>query len=149
MAPRERVESALTAQSCHRVRASIAEVLRHLGWEFMKKFSRRFQQAFGLDGVDWNKLMIILMKIDVDWKDLHMKQRGKVRIAEEMSEGREIGKNVHLLQPSAKKLKKILVMCFAWSMALYEAETWTLQRSEEKRIKAFEMWIWRRGKRVK
>ncbi|KAJ4445475.1 hypothetical protein ANN_07283 [Periplaneta americana] len=35
------------------------------------------------------------------------------------------------------------------SVALYEAETWTLRRSEEKRIEAFEMWIWRRMERVK
>ncbi|KAJ4435654.1 hypothetical protein ANN_18270 [Periplaneta americana] len=32
---------------------------------------------------------------------------------------------------------------------LYEAETWTLQRSEEKRLEAFEMWIWRRMEHVK
>ncbi|KAJ4435446.1 hypothetical protein ANN_18061 [Periplaneta americana] len=29
------------------------------------------------------------------------------------------------------------------------AETWTLRQSEEKRMKAFEMWIWRRMERVK
>ncbi|KAJ4450349.1 hypothetical protein ANN_01769 [Periplaneta americana] len=29
------------------------------------------------------------------------------------------------------------------------AETWTLRRSEEKRIEAIEMWIWRRMERVK
>ncbi|KAJ4438662.1 hypothetical protein ANN_14609 [Periplaneta americana] len=34
------------------------------------------------------------------------------------------------------------------SVALYGAETWTLRRSEEKRIEAFEMWIWRRLERV-
>ncbi|KAJ4441534.1 hypothetical protein ANN_11390 [Periplaneta americana] len=34
-------------------------------------------------------------------------------------------------------------------VGLYEAETWTLRRSEEKRIEAFEMWIWRRMERVK
>ena len=28
------------------------------------------------------------------------------------------------------------------------AETWTLQRNEQKRLEAFEMWIWRRMKRV-
>ncbi|KAJ4451395.1 hypothetical protein ANN_02857 [Periplaneta americana] len=33
--------------------------------------------------------------------------------------------------------------------ALYGAETWTLRRSEEKGIEAFEMWIWRRMERVK
>ncbi|KAJ4449074.1 hypothetical protein ANN_00469 [Periplaneta americana] len=50
--------------------------------------------------VDWNKLTGILKKIGVDWKDrrlfcnLYMKQRVKVRIGEEMSEGSEIGRGV-------------------------------------------------------
>ncbi|KAJ4429905.1 hypothetical protein ANN_22109 [Periplaneta americana] len=38
------------------------------------------------------------------------------------------------------------------SAALYGAETWALRalrRSEEKRIEAFEMWIWRWMERVK
>ena len=48
--------------------------------------------------MDWKKLVGILKKTDVDWKErrllsnLYMKQRIKVRIREEMSEGREIGR---------------------------------------------------------
>ncbi|KAJ4432058.1 hypothetical protein ANN_20672 [Periplaneta americana] len=42
-----------------------------------------------------------------------------------------------------------LVKCFVWSVALYGAETWTLRRSEEERLEAFEMWIWRRMESVK
>ena len=43
------------------------------------------------DRVDWKKLMVILKKIGVDWKErrllsnLYMKQRMKVIIGEEMS----------------------------------------------------------------
>ncbi|KAJ4434001.1 hypothetical protein ANN_16320 [Periplaneta americana] len=48
-----------------------------------------------------------------------------------------------------KELRKRLVMCFVWSVALNVAETWTLRPSEEKRMEAFEMWIWRRMERVK
>ena len=48
-----------------------------------------------------------------------------------------------------KDLRKRLVKCFAWSVALYGAETWTLRRTEQKRLEAFEMWIWRRMERVK
>ncbi|KAJ4434654.1 hypothetical protein ANN_23219 [Periplaneta americana] len=33
-------------------------------------------------------------------------------------------------------------------VALYGAETWTLRRSEEKRLEAFEIWMWRRMERV-
>ncbi|KAJ4446722.1 hypothetical protein ANN_13419 [Periplaneta americana] len=51
--------------------------------------------------------------------------------------------------PLEKELKKRLVKCFVWSVALYTAETWALRRSEEKRIEAFEMRIWRSMQRVK
>ena len=52
------------------------------------------EKAF--DRVDWKKLMGIQKKIGVDWKDtrllcnLYMKQRIKIRIGEEMSEGKDI-----------------------------------------------------------
>ncbi|KAJ4427601.1 hypothetical protein ANN_25249 [Periplaneta americana] len=48
-----------------------------------------------------------------------------------------------------KELRKRLVKCFVWSAALYGAEIWTLRRSEEKRLEAFEMWMWRRMESVK
>ena len=54
------------------------------------------EKAF--DRVDWKKLMGILKKIGVDWKErrllsnLYMKERMKVRIGEEMSKGRKIGR---------------------------------------------------------
>ncbi|KAJ4451478.1 hypothetical protein ANN_02941 [Periplaneta americana] len=51
--------------------------------------------------------------------------------------------------PLEKQLRKRLVKCFVWSVALYEAETWTLWRNEEKQIEAFEIWIWRRMECVK
>ena len=34
--------------------------------------------------------------------------------------------------------------CFVWRVVLYGAKTWTLRRNEQKRLGAFEMWIWRR-----
>ncbi|KAJ4448528.1 hypothetical protein ANN_10546 [Periplaneta americana] len=43
--------------------------------------------------------------------------------------------------PLEKEIRKILVKCFVWSVAFYGAETWTLRRSEEKRIEEFEMRI--------
>ena len=51
--------------------------------------------------------------------------------------------------PLEKELRKRLVKCFVWSVALYGAETWTLRRNERKRLEAFEMWIWRGIERVK
>ena len=47
--------------------------------------------------------------------------------------------------PLDKELRKRLVKCFLWSCA----ETWALRRNEQKRLEAFEMWIWRRMERVK
>ena len=35
-----------------------------------------------------------------------------------------------------------------WNIALYGNETWTLQKSDIKRIEAFDMWIWRRMLKV-
>ena len=32
---------------------------------------------------------------------------------------------------------------------MYGAETWTLQRNEQKQLEAFEMWVWRRMESVK
>ena len=51
--------------------------------------------------------------------------------------------------PLEKELRKRLVKCFVWSVVLYGAETWTLRRNEEKRLEAFEMWVWRRMEHVK
>ncbi|KAG1687297.1 putative uncharacterized transposon-derived protein F52C9.6 [Nymphon striatum] len=40
--------------------------------------------------------------------------------------------------------KKRLVKCYIWSTLLYGAETWTLTKIMMTKIKAFEMWIYRR-----
>ncbi|KAJ4436960.1 hypothetical protein ANN_17092 [Periplaneta americana] len=58
-------------------------------------------------------------------------------------------KKKDLLRTSEKELMKRLVKYFVWSVALYGERTWTLRRNEEKRIEAFEMWMWRRTVRVK
>jgi len=48
------------------------------------------------------------------------------------------------------QLKKRIVKAFVWSIALYGSETWTLQKSDIKRIEGFEIeiWIWRRMLKV-
>ena len=37
-------------------------------------------------------------------------------------------------------LRKNLLKCYIWSVALYGAETWTV---DKKHLKNFEMWCWR------
>jgi hypothetical protein len=39
------------------------------------------------------------------------------------------------------ELRKKLVKCYIWSIALYSSETWTLRES-------FEMWCWRRMEKI-
>jgi len=41
-------------------------------------------------------------------------------------------------------LRKKLVNCYIWSIALYGAETWTLRAVDQKQLDSFEMWCWRR-----
>ncbi|PNF32598.1 hypothetical protein B7P43_G18093 [Cryptotermes secundus] len=41
-------------------------------------------------------------------------------------------------------LRKKLVKCYVWSIALYGAETWTLRAIDQKHLESFEMWCWRR-----
>jgi hypothetical protein len=40
-------------------------------------------------------------------------------------------------------LRKKLVKCYIWSIALYGAETWTLRSVDLKHLENFEMWCWR------
>ena len=77
-------------------------LIRTIGETYIEKYKYVYavfvdlEKAF--DEVDWKKLMGILKKIGVDCKErrllsnLYMKQRIKVRIGKEMSEGREIGR---------------------------------------------------------
>ena len=45
-------------------------------------------------------------------------------------------------------LRKKLVKCYVWSMALYGAETWTFRATDQKHLESFEMWCWRRTEKV-
>ena len=44
-------------------------------------------------------------------------------------------------------LRKKLVQCYIWSIALYGAETWTV-RAVDKHLESFEMWCWRRMEKI-
>jgi hypothetical protein len=46
------------------------------------------------------------------------------------------------------ELRKKLVKCYVWSMALYGAETWTLRAVDQKHLESFEMWCWRRMEKI-
>ena len=79
-------------------------LLRTIGERYLEKGKEVFvvfvdlEKAF--DRVNWVKLLEILKKIGVDWKErrllsnLYMNQRVKVRTGDEMTEGCEIGRGV-------------------------------------------------------
>jgi hypothetical protein len=46
------------------------------------------------------------------------------------------------------ELRKKLVKCYIWSIALYGAETWTLRAVDQKHMESFEMWCWRRVEKI-
>jgi hypothetical protein len=38
------------------------------------------------------------------------------------------------------ELRKKLVKCYVWSIALYGAQIWTFRTMDQKHMKSFEMW---------
>jgi hypothetical protein len=46
------------------------------------------------------------------------------------------------------ELRKKLVKCYIWSIALYGAETGTLRAADQKHQESFEMWCWRRIEKI-
>jgi hypothetical protein len=46
------------------------------------------------------------------------------------------------------ELRKKLVKCYIWIVALYGAETWTLRAVYQKHLESFEMWCWRRMEKI-
>jgi hypothetical protein len=45
-------------------------------------------------------------------------------------------------------LRKKPVKFYIWSIALYGAEMWTLQKVDQKYLESFEMWCWRRMEKI-
>jgi hypothetical protein len=46
------------------------------------------------------------------------------------------------------ELRKKLVKCYVWSIALYGAEKWTLRAVDQKYLESFEIWCWRRMEKI-
>jgi len=45
-------------------------------------------------------------------------------------------------------LRKKMVTCYIWSIALYGAETWQLLKLGQKYMESFEIWCWRSMEKV-
>ena len=46
-------------------------------------------------------------------------------------------------------LRKKLIKCYIWSMAMYGDETWTLRVADQKYLESFEMRCWRRMEKIR
>jgi hypothetical protein len=46
------------------------------------------------------------------------------------------------------ELRKKLVKCYVWSIALHGAETWTLRAVDQKHLESLEMWCWMRMEKI-
>jgi len=46
------------------------------------------------------------------------------------------------------ELRKKLVKCYIWSIALYGTETWALRTVDQTHLESFEMWCWRRMEKI-
>jgi hypothetical protein len=57
-------------------------------------------------------------------------------------------KMTHFTSKLGLNLRKKVVKCYIWSMALYGAETWTLRAADQKYLESFEMWCWRRMEKI-
>jgi len=60
--------------------------------------------------------------------------------------GAGVFRSVYLLKGT--NCKKKLMKCYIWSIPLYGAETWTLRKVDQEYLESFEMWCWRRMKRL-
>ena len=57
-------------------------------------------------------------------------------------------KKNHFTSKLDLNLRKKLVKCYVWNMALYGAETWTLRATDQKHLESFEMWCWRKIEKI-
>jgi hypothetical protein len=46
------------------------------------------------------------------------------------------------------ELRKKLVKCYTWGIALYGTETWMLWAVDRKHLESFEMWYWRKMEKI-
>ena len=46
------------------------------------------------------------------------------------------------------EMRKKLVKCYIWNIALYGAEIWTLRAVDQKHMESSEMWCWRRMEKI-
>ena len=61
---------------------------------------------------------------------------------------KKLSKGRFFTSKSSLNLRKKLIKCCIWGIALYGAETWTLRKIGQKYKEIFEMWRWRRMEKI-
>ena len=54
----------------------------------------------------------------------------------------------NLLRNIGLGVRKSLFKCYIWSVLLYGCESWTISKNMEEKLKAVEMWLWRKMMRI-
>ena len=75
-------------------------------------------------------------------KDVYCTRKFKTRIV--MAKEAFYRKIALLTSKLNIELRKKLVRCYVWSIALYRSEIWILRKLESKYLENFKMWCWRR-----
>ena len=57
-------------------------------------------------------------------------------------------KNVLCARSLGLGVRKRLLKCYIWSVLLYGCESWTINKNMEQKLKATEMWFWRKMMRI-
>jgi len=76
-------------------------------------------------------------------KDVHVKLNAGLPMTKTA-----FNKNALFTSKMDLNLRKKLVKCYIWSIALYGVETWTLQKVDQKYLQRTEMWCWRQKERM-
>jgi hypothetical protein len=45
-------------------------------------------------------------------------------------------------------VRRKLVKCYIWSIALYSAETWIFKKTEQTQLGCYKVWCWKRMKKI-
>ncbi|KAJ4434024.1 hypothetical protein ANN_16343 [Periplaneta americana] len=113
-----------------------------------KKKCIKFADVMALLADEETRLRDMLLELNDSCEQYGMKINANK--TKTMVIGRKIQK-VHLLilNEAVEQVDSFKYLGCTTCVALYGAETWTLRRSEEKRIERFVMWIWRRMEHAK
>jgi hypothetical protein len=161
----------LVAKICTRLKKIIRFQTRRPQWDLEKLYTQKQIVQDTLEGklsviecdsgnveVQWNNIKKCVLDTLSDLVGKVEKKARKPWITQEMiskmdkrrrwknvntEEGRKNKKRTLFTSTLNLELRKKLVKCYIWSIALYGAKTRTFRAVDQKHLKSFEMWCWR------